>query len=65
MTGQTSFCQETLVFDEFFMFLVGVRRLKEHREDKHSAYVIKGVGGGAAFQVLPALCPYTGAQEGA
>lgn len=25
------------------MFLVGVRRMKEHREDKHSPYVIKRV----------------------
>ena len=34
------FARKRLVFDEFFMFLVGVRRMKEHREDKHSPYVM-------------------------
>ncbi len=33
------FARKRLVFDEFFMFLVGVRRLKEHREEVHSSYV--------------------------
>ncbi|MGN0373772.1 MAG: ATP-dependent DNA helicase RecG [Enterocloster sp.] len=35
------FARKRLVFDEFFMFLVGVRRLKEHREEKHSSYVME------------------------
>lgn len=35
------FARKRLVFDEFFMFLVGVRRLKEQREDKKSPYEIK------------------------
>lgn len=35
------FARKRLVFDEFFMFLVGVRRLKEQREDKKSPYIIK------------------------
>ena len=39
------FARKRLVFDEFFMFLVGVRRLKEHREDRHSAFMIKEVYG--------------------
>lgn len=38
------FARKRLVFDEFFMFLVGVRRLKEHREDKSSSYIIKSAG---------------------
>lgn len=32
------------------MFLVGVRRLKEHREDRHSAFMIKESEEVAAFQ---------------
>lgn len=54
--------QERLVFDEFFMFLVGVRRMKEHREDKHSPYVIKRV---QEASTLKSSLPYalTGAQE--
>lgn len=56
------FARKRLVFDEFFMFLVGVRRMKEHREDKHSPYVIKRV---PAAGKLKASLPYalTGAQE--
>lgn len=34
------FARKRLVFDEFFMFLVGVRRLKEHRQEKASQYRI-------------------------
>lgn len=56
------FARKRLVFDEFFMFLVGVRRLKEHREDRHSAFMIKESEEVAAFQ---SSLPYalTGAQE--
>lgn len=32
--------ERRLVFDEFFMFLVGVRRLKEHRGERHSDFVM-------------------------
>lgn len=35
------FARKRLVFDEFFLFLLGVRRLKEKREDMHSSWVIK------------------------
>lgn len=34
------FARKRLVFDEFFMFLVGVRRLKEHRGERHSDFVM-------------------------
>ena len=56
------FARKRLVFDEFFMFLVGVRRLKEHREDRHSAFMIKESEEVAAFQ---SSLPYalTGAQK--
>ena len=56
------FARKRLVFDEFFMFLVGVRRMKEHREDKHSPYVIKRV---QEASTLKSSLPYalTGAQE--
>ena len=56
------FARKRLVFDEFFMFLVGVRRLREHREDKHSSYVIKRSG---EVDGLKSGLPYalTGAQE--
>lgn len=56
------FARKRLVFDEFFMFLVGVRRLKEHREDKHSSWVVKETKEAAS---LKAGLPYalTGAQE--
>lgn len=33
------FARKRLVFDEFFMFLLAVRRLKEKREDRESRYV--------------------------
>ena len=32
------FARKRLVYDEFFMFLLAVRRLKEKRQDLHSAY---------------------------
>ena len=35
------FARRRLVFDEFFMFLVGVRRLKEHREKEMSSWGLK------------------------
>lgn len=35
------FARKRLVFDEFFMFLVGVRRLREQRADRISPYFIK------------------------
>lgn len=34
------FARKRLVFDEFFLFLMAVRRLKEGREDKKSAYIL-------------------------
>ena len=34
------FARKRLVFDEFFLFLMAVRRLKERREDKKSVYSI-------------------------
>lgn len=35
------FARKRLVFDEFFLFLVGVRKLKERRADKPSPYAMK------------------------
>lgn len=35
------FARKRLVFDEFFMFLIAVRRLKEKRQDKASSYVFQ------------------------
>lgn len=56
------FARKRLVFDEFFMFLVGVRRLKEHRQEKSSDYVIRPT---AQVAELKAKLPFslTGAQE--
>lgn len=56
------FARKRLVFDEFFMFLVGVRRLKEHRGEKQSAYVFKEC---PLTEQLKEALPYrlTGAQE--
>lgn len=56
------FARKRLVFDEFFMFLIGVRRLKEHREDKTSAYPIRRT---KEVQELERTLPYalTGAQK--
>lgn len=34
------FARKRLVFDEFFMFILGVRRLKESRQDKESPYPV-------------------------
>ena len=56
------FARRRLVFDEFFMFLVGVRRLKEHREKEMSSWGLK-----ECLEVLKLRerLPYalTGAQE--
>ena len=56
------FARKRLVFDEFFMFLVGVRRLKDHREDKRSAYTMERA---REVRGLKAKLRYalTGAQE--
>ena len=35
------FARKRMVFDEFFLFLLAVRRLKEKREDKKSRFVMK------------------------
>ena len=35
------FARKRLVFDEFFLFLLAVRRLKEKRQDRQSNYVMK------------------------
>lgn len=50
------------MFDEFFLFLVGVRKLKEKRADKRSPYVMEFREEVARFQEA---LPYrlTGAQE--
>lgn len=34
------FARKRLVFDEFFLFLMAVRRLKDQREDKKSSYIL-------------------------
>lgn len=34
------FARKRLVFDEFFLFLMAVRRLKEHREEEKSAFAM-------------------------
>lgn len=56
------FARRRLVFDEFFMFLVGVRRLKEHREKEASSWVLKE---SPDISRLIKKLPYalTGAQE--
>lgn len=58
------FARKRLVFDEFFMFLVGVRRLKEFRENKASAYIVRDTS--QVFRLKEGL-PYalTKAQENA
>ena len=38
---QLLFARKRLVFDEFFLFLLGVRRLKEKRENVRSSWVMK------------------------
>lgn len=47
---QLLFARKRLVFDEFFLFLVGVRRLKEKREGQKSGYVMKPSPETDAFQ---------------
>lgn len=56
------FARKRLVFDEFFFFLLAVRRLKEKREDKLSAYVTEPP---AEVLQLARQLPYqlTGAQQ--
>lgn len=56
------FARRRLVFDEFFMFLVGVRRLKEHREKEVSSWVLKE---NPKVLKIKEMLPYalTGAQE--
>lgn len=56
------FARKRLVFDEFFMFLVGVRRLKEQRTDRKSPYIIKRR---SEVDAIKNRLPYglTGAQE--
>ena len=56
------FARRRLVFDEFFMFLVGVRRLKEHREKEMSSWGLKEC---PEVLKLRERLPYalTGAQE--
>ena len=56
------FARRRLVFDEFFMFLVGVRRLKEHREKEMSSWGLKEC---PEILKLRERLPYalTGAQE--
>lgn len=56
------FARKRLVYDEFFMFLMAVRRLKEKRQDLKSAFVMSGH---ALCDRLEAELPYklTGAQK--
>ena len=56
------FARKRLVFDEFFMFLVGVRRLKESREGRKTEFVIRP---GEETRQLKESLPYalTAAQE--
>lgn len=49
------FARRRLVFDEFFFFLMAVRRLKEKRQDRHSAYVMQPSG---AVEALKQNLPY-------
>lgn len=55
------FARKRLVYDEFFLFLLAVRRMKEKRQDVKSGYVFRE--GSEAKRLLEAL-PYrlTGAQ---
>ncbi len=56
------FARKRMVFDEFFFFLLAVRRLKERRSDKRSQFVMKL---SSQVQALKDSLPYelTGAQE--
>ena len=56
------FARKRLVFDEFFLFILAVRRLKEKRQDQKSRYVLKRC---REVEDLKNSLPYslTGAQE--
>lgn len=56
------FARKRLVYDEFFMFLLAVRRLKEKRQDVKSSYVFQK---GKEAEDLEISLPYslTGAQK--
>ncbi|MBQ1240693.1 MAG: ATP-dependent DNA helicase RecG, partial [Lachnospiraceae bacterium] len=56
------FARKRLVYDEFFMFLLGVRRLKEKRQDLQSSYRMKEE---SVSRKLEQELPYslTGAQK--
>lgn len=56
------FARKRLVFDEFFFFLLAVRRLKEKRQDKHSAFSMAHV---PELDTLQKSLPYalTSAQQ--
>ena len=56
------FARKRLVYDEFFMFLLSVRRLKEKRQDLQSGFVLKEC---ALSERLEKQLPYalTGAQK--
>ncbi|MDO5349175.1 MAG: ATP-dependent DNA helicase RecG [Lachnospiraceae bacterium] len=56
------FARKRLVFDEFFLFLIGVRRLKEKRADQKSSFPMKP---SQEADALKAALPYhlTDAQE--
>lgn len=56
------FARKRLVFDEFFFFLLAVRRLKEKREDRHSNFVMRLI---PEAERLEKRLPYglTGAQK--
>lgn len=56
------FARKRLVFDEFFFFLMAVRRMKEKRADKTSCYVLRPM---PEVEKLKGSLPYalTGAQE--
>ena len=56
------FARKRLVFDEFFLFLLSVRRLKEEREDRRSSHVMKRAD---RIRELTERLPYelTGAQK--
>ena len=56
------FARKRLVFDEFFMFILAVRRLKEKRGDRHSSFTIAMA---PEVEALKERLPYslTGAQQ--
>ncbi|MDO5418227.1 MAG: ATP-dependent DNA helicase RecG [Lachnospiraceae bacterium] len=61
-TAELLFARKRLVFDEFFLFLIGVRRLKEKRQDQKSCFVMTP---SARTDQVKAALPYalTEAQE--